>query len=1069
MMKAMVFTLMLLCMFFMVSFIAAHENDRGQRDDPIPSAVDVPLPINGEGYHLASINADDQDTGVSLHVEFKGMANIDVTPGGDEPDEAPLNFGICYLGYSKRMTFTVENVGNGTLEIEGAIFDEESAYHINDEYLNITIESFDDPILVEVEFAPETEQNYEEIIYILTNDPRYPFRPDDDEHGYPVHVTGFGLRAPELVIDRNLVEVELGSGAEDIVNFPVRNEGESDLIFETEVVIISEADRDRDAARSLRGATAAPRRDPPVGSFAVFQDTRVFGWVDENVFERVDNLEYDSYRLAGALSEVDLYDYDALWVETGDQSQEFIQAWDHNLERFEEYIASGHAIFIEEGYNDNHSGPIIGGLNDIRNPQNGILAVGADENRLVERMGWRENRRFPGDNMLHSVYPIEDLRDIENSDDFQVIVVGDEDRAPGVVLYRYGSGWVVASGSPCGQQWENYNRDGEWGSCSEAMLEWLLELSRTRKWIDIDPPEGEIEPDDEMDLEIIFDATGLIEGEYEAEVYFFSNDPEHPEQVVDVVLTVIGRAALGGETDPSPTEWDGDQIAFQPVIVVDNNETRYTIRLVNMGSENLDIERVQIDNEDDFSLERGDDELTIQAFDRIWLDLVFHPGTAGERSAEIHFFTNAGNEDLEDGHFHYDLWGIGLNPADNRTDQTIALEEGWNLISLNITPVEELWLDDEGPDMERMLEAFIDEHDNQRLIMLKDERGDFIAPGWDHYCYDTWNLAEGYYALVSEALEASWLGTPIDPQTEIPIETGWNMIPYYPNYDLPVEAGDWYALASIIDHIIIVKDDDGNFLSPHWNFSSIEQMTAGEGYQIMVDEDVVLVYPEEPDEDAALLPDSRIHGRDDDWIAPVSTGNNMSVLVTSLSDYEINDNDRILAFRRDGRLVGVGTFKSGKCGLAVWGDDEHTPDAVDGLQPGESFDLKLWDADDDVLLNLNVEVVLQGGRLDYATDDFLVLEVKAETAPPKEYFLTGNYPNPFNAVTCLSYGIPEASQVTISVFDLKGRLVSILSSGERSVGRYTVVWDARDFTSGIYVIRMESGNFKSSRKVMLVK
>ncbi len=97
-----------------------------------------------------------------------------------------------------------------------------------------------------------------------------------------------------------------------------------------------------------------PRRDQPEGRFALFQDQNSFGWVNQSVFQRIDDIDYENFDSANDLGEADLDDFDAIWVVGTDQSDAFVRAWSDNLERFEEYVARGRSIFFEEGWNRTH-------------------------------------------------------------------------------------------------------------------------------------------------------------------------------------------------------------------------------------------------------------------------------------------------------------------------------------------------------------------------------------------------------------------------------------------------------------------------------------------------------------------------------------------------------------------------------------------------------------------------------------------------------------------------------------------------------------------------------------------
>ncbi|MFH1194521.1 MAG: T9SS type A sorting domain-containing protein [bacterium] len=87
-----------------------------------------------------------------------------------------------------------------------------------------------------------------------------------------------------------------------------------------------------------------------------------------------------------------------------------------------------------------------------------------------------------------------------------------------------------------------------------------------------------------------------------------------------------------------------------------------------------------------------------------------------------------------------------------------------------------------------------------------------------------------------------------------------------------------------------------------------------------------------------------------------------------------------------------------------------------------------------------------------------------------KFSLSQNYPNPFNPTTKISYSIPEATNVTLKVFDMLGREVATLINGEsRSAGNYDVQFDASDIASGMYIYKLTAGEFSSSMKMMLLK
>lgn len=96
---------------------------------------------------------------------------------------------------------------------------------------------------------------------------------------------------------------------------------------------------------------------------------------------------------------------------------------------------------------------------------------------------------------------------------------------------------------------------------------------------------------------------------------------------------------------------------------------------------------------------------------------------------------------------------------------------------------------------------------------------------------------------------------------------------------------------------------------------------------------------------------------------------------------------------------------------------------------------------------------------------------------PIEYCLYPNYPNPFNPETTIKYGLPEESFVTISIYDINGRLMETLIRENRTAGYHTISWRAADLVSGVYFYRIvvknpaRGGvvNFQQVRKCLLVK
>jgi N-acetylneuraminic acid mutarotase len=88
---------------------------------------------------------------------------------------------------------------------------------------------------------------------------------------------------------------------------------------------------------------------------------------------------------------------------------------------------------------------------------------------------------------------------------------------------------------------------------------------------------------------------------------------------------------------------------------------------------------------------------------------------------------------------------------------------------------------------------------------------------------------------------------------------------------------------------------------------------------------------------------------------------------------------------------------------------------------------------------------------------------------PTEYLLYQNYSNPFNPTTRIKYQVPHLTFVTLKIFNLIGEEISTLVNEEKSVGRYTVDFDATGLPSGIYFYRLQAGSFVETKKMILMK
>ncbi|MEO8512168.1 MAG: M14 family zinc carboxypeptidase [Ignavibacteria bacterium] len=88
---------------------------------------------------------------------------------------------------------------------------------------------------------------------------------------------------------------------------------------------------------------------------------------------------------------------------------------------------------------------------------------------------------------------------------------------------------------------------------------------------------------------------------------------------------------------------------------------------------------------------------------------------------------------------------------------------------------------------------------------------------------------------------------------------------------------------------------------------------------------------------------------------------------------------------------------------------------------------------------------------------------------PNKFALEQNYPNPFNPVTNIKYQLPKSGFVILTVFDALGRVVKTLVNENKEAGNYQVSFDGTNLSSGVYFYRIEAGDFKDIKKMILIK
>ena len=100
---------------------------------------------------------------------------------------------------------------------------------------------------------------------------------------------------------------------------------------------------------------------------------------------------------------------------------------------------------------------------------------------------------------------------------------------------------------------------------------------------------------------------------------------------------------------------------------------------------------------------------------------------------------------------------------------------------------------------------------------------------------------------------------------------------------------------------------------------------------------------------------------------------------------------------------------------------------------------------------------------------FVLSELTATLPIPNGFSLRNAYPNPFNPVTTIQFGLPIDTKMSIDVYDIQGRFVETLINRNMLAGYHSISWNASSHSSGIYFIKMQAGSYIRTQKLILVK
>jgi len=178
------------------------------------------------------------------------------------------------------------------------------------------------------------------------------------------------------------------------------------------------------------------------------------------------------------------------------------------------------------------------------------------------------------------------------------------------------------------------------------------------------------------------------------------------------------------------------------------------------------------------------------------------------------------------------------------------------------------------------------------------------------------------------------------------------------------------------------------------------------------------------------------------------------------------DNDWYVAAYNNETIVGARKWSGFGTDLPVMGYDELIESSANYPKTDDIITIKLYNNTTGEIINMTSK----DNSYPYASNQvYVISSLSSDIITPDNFALGSSYPNPFNPVTTVNFALPIAADITLNIYNIQGRIVESLISGTMDAGYHSVVWDANNHSSGIYFVKMISGDYANTQKLMLVK
>jgi len=205
---------------------------------------------------------------------------------------------------------------------------------------------------------------------------------------------------------------------------------------------------------------------------------------------------------------------------------------------------------------------------------------------------------------------------------------------------------------------------------------------------------------------------------------------------------------------------------------------------------------------------------------------------------------------------------------------------------------------------------------------------------------------------------------------------------------------------------------------------------------------------------------------------PVNTGLNHTLLILG-SAWEISPEigDEIAVYDSENNMVASVAWspeQEGHAALAIWGDDEMTS-AKEGMNKAERFRIVLFDKSEDSMTQLKVNRWERGQDVFIKDGVSVVGSIEFDRAITQDLELFQNVPNPVIDNTSISFFLPTAGKVKVTVSNTMGQEVMVLANKEYVRGVHNLKMNASSLATGVYLYKLEANGAFITKQLTLIK